>query len=272
MATIALFKLLETYDYYKFKLTLKNKEDLFVKRIICGFIVTTLIFTLFLIPVVAKSNDEIPDGYVISIPDIEESQVGSVSSDSVSTDSISAGQIQTMATDNLTYNYVGKKRYWGVVRYYDYYVYKNPNNWYIMTGLNLTDAIYHKKASGAKSLSYSKSVTYSAESASNFSVGAGAEAGAGDMIKASVSFDVGRTVTVGRSYQASSTIQATIPKNSNTGYYKMQVCHNFYRTRIIQQRTDGSHKVTKHISMPYGESYAAVLYSTSAANGSWARW
>lgn len=102
--------------------------------------------------------------------------------------------------------------------------------------------------------------------------GVGEDAGVADMVKANVSLGAGITKTVGKSYQVSSTIQAEIPKSSKTGYYKMHVCYNFYRTKVIQKYTNGNVAATKYISMPYGESYAAVLYSSSTANGSWSIW
>ena len=205
------------------------------------------------------TENEITDGDILSIPDTENVEVGEISSNP--------------QRSSISYSvYLGSRRYFGVVRYYNYYCYKNSSNWYVMTGLNLTDAVYHSSGSGNKNLSFSKAQTYSEQTASYFSTSVGAEAGVADMVKANVSLGAGITKTVGKSYQVSSTIQAEIPKNSKTGYYKMQVCYNFYRTKVIQKYTDGTVAATRYISMPYGESYAAVLYSGSAANGSWSRW
>lgn len=161
----------------------------------------------------------------------------------------------------------------GLIRYYDYHCYKEKSyDWYVLTGLNLTMPIYHKKDTGSKSLSFTISQTYKSETANSFSVNAGAEAGIGDMVKASVGLGYGVTKTTGREYQISSDIQATIPKTSKTGYYKMHVCYNFYKMKITRQRTDGTNKETRILSIPYGEPYAAVLYSNSGDSGTWARW
>lgn len=208
---------------------------------------------------VAEKEKQPLDGYILTIPDTEDIEITCPSSNG-------------MHASSIDYNYLGKRRYFGSVRYYDYLCYKNSNTWVCFTGKNLTDAVYHTKNSGKKSLSFTKSQTYSSETASSFSSNVGADAGVADMVKANASFGAGITKTVGRKYQASSTIQAEIPASSKTGYYKMHICHNFYRTKVIQQRTDATHKVTKYISMPFGESYAAVLYSSSAAGGSWSIW
>lgn len=207
----------------------------------------------------AEKEKEPEDGYILPLPDIEEVEVDGSSSDKQRSNSIS-------------YNYLGKVRYFGSIRYYDYLCYKNSSNWYMETGKNLTDAVYHKQSSGKKNLSFTKSQTYHKQTASNFSTSAGGEAGVADMVKANVSFGAGITKTVGKSYQTSSTIQAEIPASSKTGYYKMEICYNYYKTKVIQQRTDGTNKVTQYIYMPFGESYAAVMYSSSAASGSWSRW
>ena len=234
-----------------------------LKRIIASFCVllTLTVLSPTCLPCVlaVNTNHQIEDGAVLLLPSVEETQV--LNNNSVKS-----------ASKSITYNYVGKKRYWGIIRYYDYLCYKNPLDWGLMTGLNLTDAIFHSKNSGKKTLAFTKSVTYTSQTAGSFSIGAGAEAGVGDMVKASASLGVGITKTISRSYQASSTIQAEIPASANTGYYKMHVCYNFYRTKIIQQRTNGTHQVTNYISMPFSESYAAVVYSSTAGSGTWSIW
>ncbi len=206
-------------------------------------------------------EETISDGEYVSIPSVENAEIGcNIENNSVSTFS------------NGDYIKVGEKTYRAIIRYYDYICYKHKSAWYIMTGLNLTMALYHSKNSGSKSLSFTMSQTYSSETAREFSVGAGAETGIDDMVKACVELGYGVTKTTKREYQVSSTIQATIPATSNTGYYKMQVCHNFYKMKIIRQRTDGTEASTHIMAIPYGTSYAAVLYSSSNASGTWLKW
>lgn len=206
-------------------------------------------------------EESISDGEYVSIPSVENAETGC---------DIENNSASTFSTG--TYKKVGQKRFWGLVRYYDYICYKHTSSWYLMTGLNLTMALYHSKNSGNKSLAFTMSQTYSSETAKNFSVGAGADAGIGDMVKASVELGYGVTKTTKREYQASSTIQATIPASANTGYYKMQICHNFYQMKITRQRTDGTEATTHYMAIPYGTSYAAVLYSSSTASGTWSKW
>ena len=172
-----------------------------------------------------------------------------------------------------TYNYsfIGKRTYKWVLRDYDYYCYKDTaNSWYAMLGLNLTGAVYHSAGTGDKSLSFTISQSYSNETAGSFSTSVGGEAGVADMVTASVDLNCGIERTLGRRYQKSGTIAATIPVSAKTGYYKLHVCHNFYAMKITQQLTDGTNQTTRHIAMPYGESYAAVLYSGNAS--SWSKW
>lgn len=52
----------------------------------------------------------------------------------------------------------------------------------------------------------------------------------------------------------------------------MQICHNFYKMKIISQRIDGTNAATHIMAIPYGESYAAVLYSSTTASGTWSKW
>lgn len=168
------------------------------------------------------------------------------------------------------YRYVGKKRYFGAVRYYDYMCYKDTIRWYALLGLNLTDAVYHRSGSGLKSLSYTKSQTYGTETASQFSSGVGADAGFGDMVKASVNLGYGITKTKRKSFTASSTVAVEIPQNSKTGYYKIVVAHNFYSMKIDMKRTTGSLEHRSYMSIPYGEAYAATVYSPDCVK--WTIW
>ncbi len=249
-----------------------------ILALMCALITMISIESIGIIPVqaavntelttVAKNEEELPDGYILSLPDTEDAEVGKVGE----VGKIGEVSSNTLQSDSISYNYLGKRRYFGSIRYYDYFSYKNSSHWYVMTGKNLTDIIYHKNGSGKKNLTFTKSQVYSSQTASNFSTSLGADAGVADMVKANVALGAGITKTCGKSYQVSSSIQAEIPKSAKTGYYKMQICYNFYRTKVTQKRTDGSHKITKYISMPYGESYAAVLYSKTNANGSWSRW
>lgn len=218
---------------------------------------------------IAEKDKEPPDGYILSLPDTEDIEVGKEGG--VGEDGETSSNPQR--ANSISYSkYLGTRRYFGSIRYYDYECYRNTSNWIAFTGLNLTNAVYHKNGSGNKNLSFTKSQTYSSQTAANFSTSVGADAGVADMVKANVSLGAGITKTVGKSYQVSSTIQAEIPKSSKTGYYKMHVCYNFYRTKVIQKYANGNVAATKYISMPYGESYAAVLYSSSTANGSWSIW
>lgn len=221
------------------------------------------------ITIITKKENEPPDGYVFSIPDTEDIEIGK---DGAVVEGEKTSRNQKFANSISYSKYLGSRRYFGSVRFYIYECYKNTSNWYVMTGLNLTDVVYHRNGSGSKSLKYERSQTYSSQKASNFSTSVGADAGVADMVKANVELGAGIAKTFGKSYQASTAIQAEIPKNSKTGYYKMQVCYNFYRTKVIQKYTNGNVSATKYISMPYGESYAAVLYSSSNENGSWSRW
>lgn len=234
------------------------------KKFFCAIFTIITIFSIFSLNVFAEDN-QLYDGYIVDTPPIEDIQIGSFPNSENS-------EISPLWLAN-DYSFVGKKTYWGVIRNYDYLCYKDTaNSWYAMLGMNLTSAVYHSKNSGDKALSFSVSQTYSIETASEFSVGVGGEAGVGDMVKASVALGCGRSQTVGKSFQVSSTIQATIPASSKTGYYKMQVCHNFYKMKITRQRTDGTYPETQLLKMPYGEPYAAVLYSSTNTTGSWARW
>lgn len=215
-----------------------------------------------------QATGEIPsDGYILSLPDREDVEIGSEKTENGKT------SFSPRRANSISYSkYLGKRRYFGTIRYYDYECYRNANKWIAFIGLNLTNAVYHKKDSGKKNLSFTKAQRYYAQTASKFSTSVGGEAGVADMIKANVSLGTGITKTVGKSYQVSSTIQAEIPKSAKTGYYKMHVCYNFYRTKVVQKYTNGNVAATQYISMPFGESYAAVLYSTSTANGSWSLW
>lgn len=89
------------------------------------------------------------------------------------------------------------------------------------------------------------------------------------MVTACVDSGYGIAVTVGREYQISSTVEATIPASADSGYYKLHVCYNYYAMKIIQ-RKDNVQKAMHEVAMPYGESYAAVLYSSDAS--SWNIW
>lgn len=205
------------------------------------------------------------DGQIIEIPNIEEVQKNKETNIN--------GENNANSRASSVYTYVGVMRYWGLIRYYDYHCYKDTAyNYYAQTGLNLTMAVYHKKNSGSKSLSFTIAQTYKSETANSFSTKVGGEAGIGDMVKASAELGYGITKTVGREYQISSTIQANIPASATTGYYKMHVCYNLYDMKIVRQRTDGTNKETRYISMPYGESYAAVLFSSSSEAGTWSKW
>lgn len=235
-----------------------------LKKVICVFISLIILYSAFSINTFAE-NKQIYDGYTIENPPIEEIQEGSFPIADSSSPSV------RWFADN--YTYIDQRRYWGAIRYYDYLCYKDTaNSWYAMLGMNLTPSTYHRKDSGKKSLSFTIEQSYSTETASNFSVGVGGEAGIGDMVKASASVGCGRTRTVGKSFQISSTVEAEIPATAKTGYYKMHVCHNFYKMKITRQRTDGTYPETQIIKMPYGEPYAAVLYSSTNASGSWAKW
>lgn len=229
-----------------------------LKRFINIFFIVVFSFA-FALNVFAE-NAEVRDGFVVDLPSVEDVQIGCYSEDSA---------ISTRATYN--YSFVGTRTYRWVLRYYDYLCYKDiANSWYAMLGLNLTGAVYHSNGSGDKNLSFTIAQSYSEQTAGAFSTSVGGEAGVGDMVKASASFNCGIEETIGREYQISSSIQATIPASAKTGYYKMHVCHNFFAMKIIQQLTDGTNQITRHIAMPYGEPYAAVLYSSNAS--SWALW
>lgn len=231
-----------------------------LKKIISVLLISALILSSLCFGVNAV-NEEVSDGDIIEIPQIEEPIVGKELTDD---------QVQLRVNHN--YVYVGTAKYWGAVRYYYYDCYKDTINWYVMTGLNLTMAISHTKNSGPKELGFTISQTYSSQTANEFSVSLGAEAGVADMVKASAGLGYGVTNTVGRSYQASSTVKAIILASADTGYYKMHVCYNYYAMKIIQKKTDNTFVASKEIAMPFGESYSAVLYSPTAANGSWRKW
>lgn len=175
----------------------------------------------------------------------------------------------SMSRSSHNYRYIGTKSYTTLFTTYDYEVYKDTTNWVCLTGLNLTSAIRHTKNSGSKSLSFSISQTYSRQTANEFSTSLGGEAGVDKMVTACVDSGYGITVTVGREYQISSTVEATIPASADSGYYKLHVCYNYYAMKIIQ-RKDNVQKAMREVAMPYGESYAAVLYSSDAS--SWNIW
>lgn len=176
---------------------------------------------------------------------------------------------ESISRSSHNYRYIGTKSYKTLFTTYDYEVYKDTTNWVCLTGLNLTPAVRHTKNSGDKTLSFSIAQTYSTQTANEFSLSLGGEAGVDKMVTACVDSGYGIAVTIGREYQISSTIAATIPASADSGYYKLHVCYNYYAMKIIQ-RKDNVLKAKREVAMPHGESYAAVLYSTDAS--SWNLW
>lgn len=226
-----------------------------MKKFISIIMTIVLVFSLLSMSAFAEEPEEIPNGYIVKLPDIEEAQVG-----------CDLGDYPHAAG---TYNYVGNRSYGiGTIRYI-YYVYKMSSSYYKMTGLNLSDAVYHKKGAEKITLSYTKSATYTSQTANNFSLSVGGEAGVYDMVSACVALGTGVTQTSGKEYKITSTVKYEIPASKETGYYKLHVCYNYYKTKVVQEKADGTTVATKYISMPFGESYTAVLYSTTTASGSW---
>lgn len=214
------------------------------------------------------TNELEQDGYIIEIPAIE-APVGIRRNDDGVTDA-AKDVINSRTAVSHNYQFIGKKSYKNFLITYDYYVYRDTINWICLTGLNLTGAVRHFKNSGDKTLSHSIAQTYYVQTANEFSTSLGGEAGVDKMVTACVDLNCGLSVTVGREYQISSTISATIPASANSGYYKMHVCYNYYAMKIDQKKTNGTLKESREVAMPYGESYAAVLYSTDSA--SWNLW
>lgn len=240
-----------------------------LKKIICIFLSIIVLCSIFSFNVYATNEHE-QDGYILEIPPVEDVAVIKIDDNNNAYPHTSSDVANTRATVAHNYYYVGTKRYKNLFLTYDYDVYKDTYNWVCLTGLNLTSAVRHVKNSGDKSLSFSIAQTYSVQTANEFSTSLGGEAGVDKMVTACVDFNYGISVTVGREYQISSTIQATIPASANTGYYKMHVCYNYYAMKINQKKTDGTLKASREVAMPYGESYASVLYSTDAAT--WNLW
>lgn len=224
-----------------------------LKKLMCILLVIPAIFSLFSISAFAE-EEQVPDGYIY-IPPIEEPEAACDNSNE-------------RAAQNFVY--VGQKRYWGVIRNYDYLCYKDKaNNWYAMTGLNLTWAFEHYQGSYDKPVKIEISQKYNSQTASNFSVGVGGGAGVGDMVDASVDLGYGVQKTKGREFEITSSIQFTVKANYPTGYYKLHVCHNFHSMKITQQRIDGSHPITDQMAIPFGESYITLLHSSSTESGTW---
>ena len=70
------------------------------------------------------TENEITDGDILSIPDTENVEVGEISSNP--------------QRSSISYSvYLGSRRYFGVVRYYNYYCYKNSSNWYVILNKQL---------------------------------------------------------------------------------------------------------------------------------------
>lgn len=230
-----------------------------LKKVIC-ILLAIIICWSFSIYAFAEDT-EITDGEIIIIPEVEDAEIGR------GLNSNSENSVSTYAT----YTYVGKKQYYEIPYFYTYECYRKNGSWYVMTGLNLTMAMFHRQGTGDKSLSFTIGQEYTSETATEFSVGVGASAGAGKMVNASVDLGYGITKTKSRSYQVTSTVQATILASSKTGYYKMQICHNFYPMRIFRSRANATY-LPVEMAIPYGESYAAVLYSSSNESGTWAKW
>lgn len=232
-----------------------------LKRFMSVLLIAIMLVSIFSFMSYAE-NEQPNHGDLIKIPKIEAPAIGEYSIDN---------PIEMYNTYPSYYHYVGTARYWGIVRYYDYNCYKHESNYYCMTGLNLSMALYHTKNKTAQTLSCSISQTYSSTTARNFSLSLGAEAGEADMIKASVGLGYGVTQTKTKSYTISSTISSEIPIYAETGYYKLQVCHNFYSMLVEQCKTDGTFVSVNKIAMPYGESYAATLYSANN-DGNWKKY
>ncbi len=240
-----------------------------LKKILCIFIAIMTICSMFSLNGYATNEFE-QDGYILDIPDVEK-PVGIRRNDSFNNVADTSKEVvNSRSAVAHDYRFVGIKSYKNLFLTYDYYVYKDVYNWICLTGLNLTRAIQHFKNTGDKSLAFSIAQTYSAQTANEFSTSLGGEAGVDKMVTACVDFNYGIAVTLGREYQISSTVEATIPASANSGYYKMHVCHNYYAMKIEQRKTDGTLKETREVAMPYGESYATVLYSTDAAT--WTLW
>ena len=166
--------------------------------------------------------------------------------------------------------YKGTVKLWGVIRYYNYKVYKDDASWYRMTKINVTPTIYHTQNTGSKNLAFTIGGSYSSETAKSFSSSIGCNVGFGDAVTAGVNLGLGLSKSKSFTVAASGTVGSTVPASARSGYYKMTICYNFNKLYVDQSRTDGTYCDSTTVCLPVGNAYVATLYSSNNTN--WARY
>ncbi|MCI6400360.1 MAG: hypothetical protein SPF51_00220 [Candidatus Fimivicinus sp.] len=166
--------------------------------------------------------------------------------------------------------YKGTVKLWGVIRYYNYKVYKDDASWYRMTKINVTPTIYHTQNTGSKNLAFTIGGSYSSETAKSFSSSIGCNVGFGDAVTAGVNLGLGLSKSKSFTVAASGTVGSTVPASARSGYYKMTICYNFNKLYVDQYRTDGTYCDSTTVCLPVGNAYVATLYSSNNTN--WARY
>ena len=157
---------------------------------------------------------------------------------------------------------------------YTYKIYKDSSSWYSMFhNLDVCPAIYHSQNKGSTNLTYSKSKTYSSQTAASFSKSVGCSVGISDLVGLTASATGGLTKTVGFSVTASGSVGRTIPSNASTGYYKMTICHNFYKYRLDKYKSGSSSLIASYYpAVATGSAYVAVLYGKTTSNSAYAKY
>lgn len=151
---------------------------------------------------------------------------------------------------------------------YKYYVYKDSVEWYAMFhNYDVCPPIRHRQNRGETTLTYACSQSLSSESTYAFSLAMGCKAGS-DIVNGTVSATGSQSRTRSYSIGATGSVGETIPARASTGYYKMTLCHNFYKYKLSEyvgnRRTN-----TYYTAVPKGSPYVGVLYGKSTENSSY---
>ena len=168
------------------------------------------------------------------------------------------------------YEYTGTNfTVWEWFTTYRYYVYKDPDRWYVMfSGKDICPPYYHVENQSALTLSYTISVSYSSQTAVEFAYQFGCTVSA-EVIEITTEAGHGVTQTSGYSIAATGGIAAHVPVDAPTGYYKMTLCHDFNSYRFDKYKNGQTTLISSDTAgIPYGVPYLAVLYSpTSSGSG-----
>jgi hypothetical protein len=147
---------------------------------------------------------------------------------------------------------------------YVYKIFKEDKKRYKMYhNLDVCPAIYHTKNVGDITLKYSKSKTYSSQTAYKFSKSVGLKVPIAKVVELTAGVTHNITHTIKYSVSASNSVVVKLPAKSKTGYYKMTICHNYYKYRADKYKSGSSTKKASYYEgLPYGKAYVGVLYAS----------